>query len=176
MEDHNVEETLKWFEQYKELTPLQRAILSSTSTVQTMLSAIFEKPVIANLISQMALDGVDIRWVQLSYDEVEREVTVYSPAPGELGTAMKPISVSRVVCMAESVLPRATNSQEFLQELRAGRPGGIGVAISKLKISTERVILGIFCDENVFTRTYRLKGDGVDIIITEVFPNNVYDI
>jgi len=170
------------FEKYPNLTPLQRSILSSTGTVQSLLSAIFKKPVIAKVISQRDVAGVYIRWVRLCYPAVNYtrtpSVTVTaSPNPDEIpyfpySSATRTEDVT--VALAESVFPHELNNNEILDELRKGEEGGIGQVLVKKGIRTEREILGIYVDDNVFTRTYRLSGDGVDAIITEVFPNNVF--
>lgn len=150
-EELNIEKLLEKLDEYPQLTPLQRIILGSTSTVQSMLSVVFKSPVIAKLISQKSFGNVDIRWVRLVKKETDE-----------------------VVCLAESVLPHETNAKDFLEELKRGEEGGIGVAIVKRDIKTERRILGLYADENIFSRTYSLSGGSVDITITEVFPNNIY--
>ena len=152
-EELNIETLLEKLDEYPQLTPLQRILLTSTSTVQTMLSVLFKSVVVAKLISQKSFGNVDIRWVRL----VEKET-------------------DKVFCLAESVLPHETNSEEFLDELRKGGEGGIGMVISKLGIKTERKILGLYADENIFSRTYSLSGEGVDCTITEIFPNNIYEL
>lgn len=151
-EELKIAEILEMFEEFPTLTPLQRVILSSTTTVQSMLSVIFKTPVVAQLIAQKSFGNVDIRWVRL--------VTKKD---------------NKVVCLAESVLPHETNDKDFLEELREGKEGGIGMIITRRGIKTERTIWGIYADEHVFTRVYSLKGDGVDVTITEVFPNGIYE-
>ena len=150
-EELNIKELLRRLEEYPRLTPLQRIILGSTSTVQSMLSVLFKSAVVAKLISQKSFGDVDIRWVRLVKKDTEE-----------------------VVCLAESVLPHETNSEEFLDALRKGEEGGIGMVIAKTDIKTERKILGLYADENIFSRTYSLSGGSVDITITEVFPNSIY--
>ena len=149
-EELNIKELLRKLGEYPQLTPLQRIVLSSTSTVQSMLSVLFKSAVVAKLISQKSFGNVDIRWVRLVKETDE------------------------VVCLAESVLPHETNAKDFLEELKRGEEGGIGMAIVKRDIKTERRILGLYADENIFSRTYSLSGERVDITITEIFPNNIY--
>ena len=151
-EELNIKELLRKLGEYPQLTPLQRIVLSSTSTVQSMLSVLFKSAVVAKLISQKSFGNVDIRWVRLVKETDE------------------------VVCLAESVLPHETNAKDFLEELKRGEEGGIGMAIVKRDIKTERRILGLYADENIFSRTYSLSGERVDITITEIFPNNIYHI
>jgi len=152
-EELKIEEILKMFEEYPTLTPLQRVVLSSTTTVQSMLATIFKTQVVAKLIAQKSFGNVDIRWVRLVTKED-----------------------NKVVCLAESVLPHETNSKDFLDELRKGEEGGIGMVITKRGIKTERKIIGLYADEHVFTRTYSLTGERVDITITEVFPNKDFSV
>ena len=174
MEDLKIEKLLGMFEKYPDLTPLQRAVLSSTGTVQSLLSAVFEKPVIAKIISQLDAGDTYIRWVILSYEVVSKKVGLYNPESNEIGTQLVPEIKEVTVCLAESVFPHSTNDEKFLNALRKGKDGGIGQVLAKMDISTTREILGIFCDENVFSRTYRLIGDRVDAVITEVFSNNEF--
>lgn len=150
-EELNIDELLRRLEKYPQLTPLQRIILSSTSTVQSMLSVLFKSTVIAKLISEKSFGTVDIRWVRLVKKDTDE-----------------------VVCLAESVLPHGNNSKEFLNALRKGEEGGIGMVIAKREIKTERKILGLYADENIFSRTYSLTGKSVEVTITEIFPNNIY--
>jgi len=151
VEELGLEKLLKEFDERPALTPLHRVILASTSTVQTMLSVIFMEKVVAKLIIQKSIGNVDVRWVRLVIEDT-----------------------GQVVCLAESVIPHDTNHQEFIEELREGNPGGIGMIIARRKILTDRKILGIYVDENIFSRAYQLIGTGVDITIEEVFPKAVF--
>lgn len=150
-EELNIEELLRRLGEYPQLTPLQRMILASTTTVQSLLSTLFLEPIIAKLISEKSFGNVDIRWIRLVKKDTDE-----------------------AVCLAESVLPYESNSEEFLDELRKGQEGGIGMIVTRMGIKTERKILGLYADENIFSRTYSLSGEGVDCTLTEIFPNNIY--
>lgn len=134
-----------------DLTPLQRAIVTTDGTVQTMLSVVFKSEVIAKVIGQRTVGDVIVRWTQLIVKDT-----------------------GQVVCLAESVFSRKGNSSQFIDDIDS-RELGIGQILQKYGIITKRIILGVFCDDNNFTRTYRIKGSVTDIIITEVFPIKVYE-
>lgn len=133
-----------------DLTPLQRAIVTTDGTVQTMLSVVFKSEVIAKVIGQRTVGDVIVRWTQLIVKET-----------------------GRVVCLAESVFSRKDNFPQFIDDIDS-RELGIGQILKKYDIITKRIILGVFCDDNNFTRTYRIKGSVTDILITEVFPIKAY--
>jgi chorismate-pyruvate lyase len=149
-EELKIGKMLKMLEGAPNLTALQRAIVTTDGTVQTMLSVIFGKEVTAKVISQLDIGGVTVRWTQLIIEET-----------------------GQVVCIAESIIPRGANSRVFMEDLDA-REIGIGQILAKHKIMTKRTLLGIFCDNENFTRTYRIAGSTTDILITEVFPFRVY--
>lgn len=132
------------------LTPLQRVIVTTDGTVQSTLSAVFKKEVIAKVISQRTVDNVVVRWAQLIIKDTDQ-----------------------VVCLAESVIPRKGNFPSFMEDIDA-RELGIGQILKKNKVITKRIIVGIFCNEDFFTRTYRIEGSATDILITEVFPTRLY--
>ena len=51
---------------------------------------------------------------------------------------------------------------------------GIGYVINKLGIPTRRHLLGVHADGDTFARTYQIRGDGIDILITESFSREMY--
>jgi hypothetical protein len=174
VEDLEIDSLLKKLEKY-DLTPLQRVILSSTGTVQSLLTAIFQRPVVAKIIAQ--IDTVDsyIRWARLVYNKEDKKVGLYNPSPDEIGTCMIPYIKEETVCLAESIFPHKSNDPEILKELRKGDDGGIGYVLAKKKIVVNRTILGIYADDHTFARNYQITGKNINCIITEVFPRGAFD-
>ena len=125
------------------ITALERILLSSFGTVQTLLSVIFRTPVRVEVLSQCERYGVIIRWVKLLAGE-------------------------NVVCLAESVIPLMENTPGFIDAIRDAQLG-IGQAIARLSLESQRELLGFYVDENMVARNYRISGD-VEVIITETFP------
>lgn len=136
----------------EDLSSVERIILASTGTVQDLLSVIFGVPVRVEVISQLHYDTVLVRWVKIIADD---------PDP-------------QTVALAESVIPYETNKTEFIG-MMGDRNIGIGHAINKLDIRTERQILGIHVDDNTFARTYQIHGDPLNVLITESFPRRLYN-
>jgi len=134
-----------------DLTTIERIILASTAPVQSMMSAIFATPVRVEVISQINYDTVLVRWVKLVIDDPD------------------PITVA----LAESVIPLELNQAGFIGAM-GDRDIGIGQAINKLKIFTQRKILGINVDDTTFSRTYTIKGASLDVLITESFNRELY--
>jgi len=150
-EELDIGKLLGMLEAAPELTPLQRAIVTTDGTVQTMLSVVFKSEVIAKVIGQLTVGDVIVRWTRLIVKDT-----------------------GRVVCLAESVFSRKDNLSQFIDEIDS-RELGIGQILRKHNIMTKRIIIGVFCDDNWFTRTYRIKGSVTDIYITEVFPTRAYE-
>lgn len=152
MEDPNLKKTLDMLKDY-ELTTIERIILASTGPVQSMMSAIFGMPVRVEVISQLNYDTVLVRWVKLVIDD---------PDP-------------TTVALAESVIPLELNHAGFIGAM-GDRDIGIGEAINKLGIFTQRTILGIHVDKDTFSRTYTIKGASLDILITESFQRGLFNV
>ena len=136
-----------------DLTTVERIILASTGTVQDLLSVIFGTPVRVEIISQLNYDTVLVRWAKLIVDDPD------------------PLTVA----LAESVIPYEKNNPELIG-MMGDRDVGIGHAINRLGVTTERHILGVVVDGDTFARTYQIQGDGVDILITESFSRDLYDV
>jgi len=134
-----------------DLSTVERIILASTSTVQDLLSVIFGTPVRVEVISQLNYDTVLVRWAKLIADD---------PDP-------------QTVALAESVIPYKTNNPEFISMME-DRDIGIGYAINRLGITTERHILGVTINDDTFARTYQIRGDMIDVLITESFNSELY--
>ena len=99
------------------------------------------------VLAQLEVGGSILRWVRI----VAREKTL---------------------ALAFSVIPTSTDGG-ILADIRA-RKIGLGQIIEKHGIRQKRSILGIYRDEQVFSRIYRLEGEGVEILITELFPRDIY--
>jgi len=146
----DIEETLSMLAD-EDLSTLERVILASTGTVQDLLSVIFGTPVRIEVISQLNYDTVLVRWTKLITD---------NPDP-------------MTVALAESVIPYEKNNPEFIG-MMGDRDIGIGYAINKLGIPTERTILGIHVDGDTFARSYQIRGEMIDVLITESFNVEMY--
>jgi len=132
-----------------ELSTVERVLLSSTGTVQTLLSVIHKHPVKVEVISQLNYDTVMVRWVRL-----------YIETPDPL-----------TVALAESIIPYELNRADFIGKM-GDRDIGIGQALHVLGVNTEREILGIHVDLATIARSYRIRGHGIDILITESFQRD----
>lgn len=146
--EKNIEEILNKIP--RNITPLERVILTSDGTVQTLMSMIFDIPVKVEVVSQMEYFGVIVRWVRL--------VAHYAD------------NIEIVVCLAESVISVSKNESGFMNGIRE-KNFGIGQLISSLGFRTTRKLLGISSDENNVARTYCITGD-CNVLITEVFPRD----
>lgn len=141
----------------KDINPLERVILCHDGTVQTLLSVLFGVPVKVEVLSQQTLPDIGIlRWTKL--------VAVYPLTdmifPGYEITA----------CLAESVIPFKNNPEGFLTAIREQNLG-IGQILKATGLKQERHVFGLYADENVIARNYRISGD-VEMIITETFPRD----
>lgn len=143
-----------------QLNSLERLILCSQSTVQTMLSVLFMVPIKVEVVSQKEIGSVLVRWARL----------VAEYAPDNIQT----------VCLAESIIDMENCPEGFINGIKE-KHFGIGQLISALKIRTTRSLLGFYSDDTVFSRTYEICADKtsawdkpLSIIITEVFPKERY--
>lgn len=133
------------------LTPIERVLLCNDGTNQTLLSVLFQMPIKVEVLSQpdFAPYKVIIRWTKL--------VAEYSD------------DNKATVCLAESVIPLESNS-EWLITAIGQKQLGIGQILKEMNKSYERRIIGLYADENVVARNYRIIGEGIDFVITETFP------
>jgi hypothetical protein len=145
-----IEETLAMLAD-DDLSTVERLILSSTGTVQDLLSVIFGTPARVEVISQLNYDTVLVRWAKLVID---------NPDP-------------MTVALAESVIPYEKNDTALIG-MMGDRDIGIGYAINSLGIPTERHLLGIHVDGDTFARSYQIRGDAINILITESFSREMY--
>jgi len=139
-----------------DLSTVERLILASTGTVQDLLSVIFGVPVQVAVISQLNYDTVLVRWAKLIADDL----ITSEPDP-------------MTVALAESVIPYEHNDPAFIG-MMGDRDIGIGYAINKLGIPTERTLLGIHVNGDTFARSYQIRGEGIDVLITESFSREMY--
>jgi len=152
MEDKHLKNTLDMLQDY-DLSTIERIILASTDTVQSLMSVIFGSPVHVEVINQINDYGVIIRLSKLIIcdgDDIN-------------------------VALAESIIPLDKNRTEFIGAM-GDRNIGIGQAINKLGIFTQRRIIAVHIDSNNFMRTYVIRGDNIEIIITETFPRGLFDV
>ncbi len=152
MEDNNIQNTLDMLEAH-DLSSIERIVLASTDTVQSLMSVIFAAPVRVEVISQINYHTMIIRWVKLVIDNPD------------------PVTVA----LAESVIPVEHNHQELISAM-VDHEIGIGQEISKLGIFTKRRILGIHVDDLTMSRTYMIQGDSIDMVITELFQRELLNV
>lgn len=151
MEELNIEEFIKKFEN-SVFSPLKRALLATDGTVQTFLSVILMKPVKAVLLLQKNFGNFVIRWVRL--ETIDGEV---------VGKALS------------IIIPTSSSKAEvILKELSEGKIG-LGQAIKKYGLSSRRMIHKIYYDRYEFGRIYSIENEVFSAIITEIFPNNLFE-
>lgn len=149
----NREELLKKIKELK-VSSIERAILLNEDQVQGLLSNIFVAPIYVEVLSQVELNGSIIRWSRL-------------------------VAEDKTVCLAQSVIPIDDNPNGLINGIRE-KTFGIGQLLEATKIITYREILGMYADDNVFSRSYKLKNNvcndqfKVCMIITELFPKECY--
>lgn len=143
----------------KDCDPLERVVLANEGTVQTLMSVLFGVPIKVEVISQIELSSVIVRWARLIAD---------------YGSGMV-----ITVCLAESVIDKSTSYNGFMNGIRE-KNSGIGQLLSACCIKTTRELLGFYSDSSIFSRTYRISGGDsriekeVSIIITEVFQKDAF--
>ena len=141
-----IQDTLKMLNEH-DLSTVERILLSTQGTVQTLLGVIFGYPVSVEVISQLNYDTVLVRWVRL-----------YAEDPDPF-----------TIALAQSVIPLAKNRPDFIGKM-SDKEIGIGQVLQLLGVTTEREILGVHVDERTIARSYTITGDNIDILITETFP------
>ncbi|ASI13649.1 hypothetical protein Mia14_0322 [Candidatus Mancarchaeum acidiphilum] len=134
------------------LTPTEREILLNEGMTQAKVSEILNLPVKVEVIAQHEISGV-----------IMRQVRIYT----EKANGMR-----ATVYFAESVIPIGGNSDQFIAIMRE-KGMGIGQAINALHIAQKRQIIDVYADESVISRNYSIEGEGLFVLITEVFPRNV---
>jgi len=153
------------------INPLERVILCHDGTVQTLLSVLFGVPVKVEVLSQQELPDIGIlRWTKL--------VAVYPPTSAKLPDLHGSPSETDMIfpwndvtaCLAESIIPFKNNPEGFLTAIRE-QSMGIGQIIKSTGLKQQRHVFGLYADENVIARNYRISGD-VELIITETFPRD----
>lgn len=152
MEDPNLQRTFELLADY-DLSTVERIILSSTDTVQSLLSVIIGAPVRVEVIDQTNEYGVIIRWSKLIADEPD------------------PLTVA----LAQSVIPLEMNHSGFIGAM-GDRDIGIGQAISRLGVFTRRRLRGIHVDRYTFSRIYTIEGASINVTITETFQRNLFNV
>ena len=146
-----------------DLNGLERAVICTDGTVQTMLSAIFCAPVKVVVVNQHETKSEILRAVELiAVHERDHEV---------------------VVCRASSVIQKKGLLPGFLVGIREHNMG-IGQLISSIGINTNRRIMSMDSSSEYFDRHYEIKEipatvysrDILNITIIETFPRELYAI
>ena len=141
----------------RNLTPTQRMVVSHDGTLQDLLSAYFGHPV-----------NVDVHSQGESHGNIIRNSGLYVDKP----------QVKTDVCLATSVIPTSSillQNVEFVDQIRQCEHG-IGFILNELGIKTQREILDVRANADMFRRVYRIfdNESEIDVIITEVFPAYLY--
>ena len=141
----------------RNLTPIQRMVVSHDGTLQDLLSSYFGYQVNVTVHNQVESNGNIIRNSGLYVD----------------GSSTK-----ADVCLATSVIPTSSillQNVEFVDQIRQCEHG-IGFILNELGIKTRREILDIHANVDMFRRVYRIfdNESEIDVIITEVFPAHLY--
>ena len=147
----------------QDVNGLERAVLCTDGTVQTLLSAIFYAPVRVDVKTQVDYDTEIMRTVEL--------------------IAMHSNENEHVVCKAWSVIQKKGSSPGFLTGIQEQNMG-IGQLISTIGINTNRIIMSMDSSKKYLTRHYEIKEipdsvyakDILNIDITEQFPRELYAI
>lgn len=129
--------------------PWERVILGHFGTVQTLLSLIFNAPVVVKLIDQTEDDGVIIRQTHL-------------------------VAGQYAVCYATSHIGRSQNRADIIGEVLAGKLG-LGQIVAGLGMVNRRDLTNVGRNDYQFWRRYFLLGPGLRLEITEVFPREPFE-
>lgn len=148
MEELDIGEFLEIFKD-KDFSATERVILAHDGTVTTLLSTILNELVEVRIVAQAEWNDLILRNVQL-------------------------ITGSGVVADATSIIPVKKNLSEIVELVRE-RKLGLGQILAKCGSRPKRKIVHIAKDEKKFWRAYNLVGDGVDILVMEEFPTQVYE-
>ncbi len=136
------------------LSAVERLVLCNQSTVQTLLSVIFNIPIEVVVINQIELSkNVFMRWSKL-------------------------VAKDKTVCLAQSWI--TTDNEGFANGIKEMKMG-IGQLISAKDLITRRIIKKFYSDNTVFSRIYQIgdvgmtqHGSHINCLITEVFPKKVF--
>jgi len=122
----------------------EQVILANYGTNQTLLTLIFGTPCQVKVIVQKDRGDDYIRNVHLICD-------------GE------------IVCHASTVIPKARNRPDILEDILAKKLG-LGQIVVTHSIPNRRTLLDIGHDRTAFWRTYAIEGPDLYLEITERFP------
>lgn len=147
MEELNPETILRWLEG-KNLSILERVLITHDGTVQSLLSYILQCPVTIEVLSQEEGPESILRRVYLR--------------AGDL-----------VCAKATSYIPLGFNSHK-VSDLVQQKTLGLGQIAKVLGIETTRTIMDLGVNKESFWREYRMTGSGLLYRITEVFPRTLY--
>jgi chorismate-pyruvate lyase len=148
----NLDDLVKAFEG-KGYSLLERIILSTDGTVQTLLSVIWGDPVRVRVLDQLEREGVIIRLVDLEARDL-------------------------VVARARSRVPADRNSAQVLDRVR-GRSLGLGQIAAALGQNPRRTGRDHGADDGTFWRKYEMElagpvGPELYFEIQEMFPRALY--
>ncbi|MDP2954506.1 MAG: hypothetical protein Q8O76_14480 [Chloroflexota bacterium] len=141
----------------KQLSLVERVILSNDGTNVTLLSVIFQTPVQVRVVDQIEHSDRIVRVVDLETE-------------------------NQVVGRARSTIPKGSvtggdapaNSPEVLGLVRE-KALGLGHIATRLGIRTERTLVSFGADELLFWRIYRMVGEGLWYEIQEYYSRGIYN-
>lgn len=149
-EELQIPEVLERLKPYGDLVPIERVLAAHTGTVQLLLSLWFNEPVDVQLLDQREV-----------HEEIRRRVALVCR------------HTRREVAMAKTIIPIRRNSQEILEDVRAGKLGLGQIAVARQVRTTRKVTkLGVL--DHYLTRTYVMEGDGLHFVIEETFSRKLY--
>jgi len=149
LSEEKIKEIIKELD-IKGFNPLERVILLNEGTVLTLLSVLFSVPIKVKVISQKEVNKTISRYVVLE--------AIYS----------EDVEMKIPVCFAHSLMAIEEN-REILKEIREKKLG-IGQIIASKKLRVERELIATYNNKVFFAREYSIKGEGINIFITEVYP------
>ncbi len=130
-------------DQRKDFPRGEKGILGHIGTVQTLLSLIFNEPILIRMVGQGAKDGNIIRMVDLMAGDV-------------------------MVASATSEIPQALNRKDVLQQVKDGKLG-LGQIVVTNCIPNKRILIDVARDKSSFWRTYVISGPSLCFKIKEMF-------
>lgn len=132
----------------------ERVILGHFATVQVLLALIFDSPVTVSLVKQLT----------------ERS----SPGHGVIVRFVHLVTGDRIICTATSRIPLLSNHPTILTEVSAGILG-LGQIAYKHNLPTKRRLVSVSRDNDTFSRSYVIEGEGILMTISEVFHRPVFE-
>jgi len=169
----NIEKLLEMLP--KNLTNIERLILTNEGTVQTMLSILFGVPISVEIIDQMDIGSWE--GTRGSFASIKNSIVRWSKLVADCSCRTN-LGCKVPVCHAQSVI--TSDNPGFITGIRE-KHMGIGQLISAKEIATRRKIKGIYVDDETFSRIYEIEdvcttpgSFHIKCIITETFQRKLF--